>query len=274
MTDTITIDTGAPTLLCEIRDRVAIITLNRPEVRNAMGDEITPYIREQIRERGRDDRVGAILLTGAGTAFCAGGNVKGMGANRAQTMTPAERIADLKVRERGLTGALRALRKPTIAALPGAAAGAGMALALACDVRIAAESAFLTTGYRNVALPGDYGIAWMLSQLVNAAKARELMFTAARVPAAEALALGLVNRVVPDAELRQTAFEWAREMASGPAATLAAMKDNLDDAPHITFEQALDREAERLIPLQAHPDHREAVQAFIEKRKPVFNQGS
>ncbi len=273
MPETVAINTGAPTLLCEIRERVAVITLNRPEVRNAMGDEITPYLREQIRERGRDDRVGAIVVTGAGTAFCAGGNVKGMGANRAQTMTPAERIADLKARERGLTGALRALRKPTIAALPGAAAGAGMALALACDVRIAAESAFLTTGYRNVALPGDYGIAWMLSQLVNSAKARELMFTAARVPAAEALALGLINRVVPDAELQQAAFEWAKEMATGPAAAMAAMKDNLDDAPHITFEQALDREAERLIPLQAHPDHREAVQAFIEKRKPVFNQG-
>jgi len=273
MSDSITIDTGAPTLLCEIRGRVAIITLNRPQVRNAMGDEITPFIREQIRERGRDNRVGAIVLTGAGTAFCAGGNVKGMGANRAQTMTPAERIADLKARERGLTGAIRALRKPTIAALPGAAAGAGMALALACDVRIAAESAFLTTGYRNVALSGDYGISWLLSRLVNTAKARELMFTAARVPAAEALALGLVNRVVPDAGLQQVAFEWAREMADGPAAAMAAMKDNLDDAANISYEQALDREAERLIPLQAHSDHLEAVQAFIAKRKPRFNQG-
>lgn len=272
MTDPIVIDTGAPTLLCEIRERVAVITLNRPEVRNAMGEEITPFLRQQIRDRGQDERVGAIVLTGAGTAFCAGGNVKGMGANRAQTMTPAERIADLKRRERGLTGALRAVRKPTIAALPGAAAGAGMALALACDMRIATESAFLTTGYRNVALSGDYGIAWMLSQLVNTAKARELMFSAARIPAAEALALGLVNRVVPDADLQEAAFTWARDLATGPAAAMAAMKDNLDDAAVISFDEALDREAERLIPLQSHPDHREAVQAFIEKRKPRFNQ--
>mgnify|MGYP003627374727 CR=1 FL=1 len=273
MTETIAIDTGATTLLCEIRERVAIITLNRPEMRNAMGDEITPFIREQIKARGADDRVGAIILTGAGTAFCAGGNVKGMGANRPQTMTPEERIADLKWRQQGLTGAIRSLRKPTIAALPGAAAGAGMALALACDMRIAAESAFLTTGYRNVALSGDYGIAWMLSQLVNSAKARELMFTAARVPAAEAERLGLVNRVVPDAELQDAAFALAKEMANGPAAAMAAMKDNLDDAATISFAEALDREAERLVPLSAHPDHKEAVQAFMEKRAPRFNQG-
>ena len=264
MTETIAIDTGATTLLCEIRERVAIITLNRPEMRNAMGDEITPFIREQIKARGADDRVGAIILTGAGTAFCAGGNVKGMGANRPQTMTPEERIADLKWRQQGLTGAIRSLRKPTIAALPGAAAGAGMALALACDMRIAAESAFLTTGYRNVALSGDYGIAWMLSQLVNSAKARELMFTER---------LGLVNRVVPDAELQDAAFALAKEMANGPAAAMAAMKDNLDDAATISFAEALDREAERLVPLSAHPDHKEAVQAFMEKRAPRFNQG-
>ena len=273
MAETITIDTGAPTLLCEIRDRVAIITLNRPEMRNAMGDEITPFIREQIKERGRDDRVGAIVLTGAGTAFCAGGNVKGMGGNRTTKMTPAERIVDLKWRQRGLTGAIRAVRKPTIAALPGAAAGAGMALAMACDIRIAADSAFLTTGYRNVALPGDYGISWMLTQLVGSSKARELMFTSERVQAEEALRIGLVNKVVPGADLQQVAFDMARDMASGPASAMAAMKDNLEDALTVDYETALDREAERLVPLSAHPDHNEAVRAFVEKRKPNFQAG-
>lgn len=273
MAETITIDTGAPTLLCEIRDRVAIITLNRPEMRNAMGDEITPFIREQVKERGRDDRVGAIVLTGAGTAFCAGGNVKGMGGNRKTEMTPEERITDLKWRQRGLTGAIRAVRKPTIAALPGAAAGAGMALAMACDIRIAAESAFLTTGYRHVALSGDYGISWLLTQLVGSSKARELMFTAERVQAAEALRIGLVNKVVPGDQLQSVAFEMAKDMASGPAAAMMAMKDNLDDAVTIDYETALDREAERLVPLSAHRDHHEAVRAFVEKRKPNFQAG-
>lgn len=271
MSDAITIDTGANTLLCEIRERVAVITLNRPELRNAMGDEITPFIREQIKARGDDDRVGAIVLTGAGTAFCAGGNVKGMGANRKTEMSQEERIDDLKWRQLHLTGAIRAVRKPVIAALPGAAAGAGMALALACDIRIAAESAFLTTGYRHVALPGDYGISWLLTQIVGTAKARELMFTAERVQAAEALRIGLVNKVVPGEDLQRVAFEMARDIASGPAATIAAMKDNLNDAASIDYTTALDREAERLVPLSYHPDHHEAVRAFSEKRKPNFH---
>ncbi|HKK31062.1 MAG TPA: enoyl-CoA hydratase-related protein [Alphaproteobacteria bacterium] len=272
MVETITIDTGTCTLLCEIRDRVAVITLNRPEIRNAMGDEITPFLRTQIQERGQDERVGAILLTGAGTAFCAGGNVKGMGANRSKEMTPEERISDLKWRQRHLTGALRAVRKPTIAALPGAAAGAGMALAMACDIRVAAQSAFLTTGYRHIALPGDYGIAWLLTRLVGTSRARQLMLTAERVAAVEALSIGLVNKVVPDTELQRAAFEMAKDIANGPSAAIEAMKDNLDDALIIDYETALDREAERLVPLSSHPNHHEAVQAFIDKRKPNFHK--
>jgi enoyl-CoA hydratase/carnithine racemase len=242
-------------------------------MRNAMGDEITPFVREQIKERGADDRVGAIILTGAGTAFCAGGNVKGMGANRPSTMTQDERIEDLKWRQRGLTGAIRNVPKPTIAALPGAAAGAGMALAMACDIRIAADSAFLTTGYRHVALPGDYGISWMLTQLVGTSRARELMFTAERVPAARAEMIGLVNKVVPFDELQSVAFEMARDMATGPATAMAAMKANLNEAHDIDYETSLDHEAERLVPISAHPDHKEAVAAFIEKRKPNFHKG-
>jgi enoyl-CoA hydratase/carnithine racemase len=113
----------------------------------------------------------------------------------------------------------------------------------------------------------------MLTQLVGTSKARELMFTAERVPAAEALRIGLVNKVVPDADLQKAAFEMARDMAGGPAAAMAAMKDNLEDALTIGYETALDREAERLVPLSAHPDHHEAVRAFVEKRKPNFQPG-
>ena len=133
------IDTGTTELLCEVKDSVALITLNRPEARNAMSDKLTPALRNQIRERGADDSVGAILITGAGTAFCSGGDVKGMGGRgpRGQ-MSFEERLGDLRWRQANLTGALVAVRKPTIAALPGAAAGAGLAIALACDIRIAA----------------------------------------------------------------------------------------------------------------------------------------
>lgn len=265
------IDTGTTELLCEVKDGVALITLNRPEARNAMSDKLTPALRTQIKERGGDDSVGAILITGAGTAFCSGGDVKGMGGRgpRGQ-MSFEERLGDLRWRQANLTGALVAVRKPTIAALPGAAAGAGLAIALACDIRIAAKSAFCATGYARVGLSGDYGIAWLLTRAVGSARARELMFTAERVDAERCERIGLVNRVVDDAKLRDEAFALARQLAEGPRVALASMKDNLDDALHIDYPTALHREAERLVRASRTADHKEAVSAFVEKRKPVF----
>ena len=250
------IDTGTTELLCSVRDGVALITLNRPEARNALSDKLTPALRTQIRERGEDAGVGAILITGAGTAFCSGGDVKGMGGRgpRGQ-MTFEERLSDLRWRQ---------------AALTGAAAGAGLAIALACDIRIAAQSAFVSTGYAKVGLSGDYGIAWLLTRAVGSARARELMFTADRVDAERCERIGLVNRVVPDDKLRDEAFEFAKSLANGPRVALRNMKDNLDDALHIDYPTALHREAERLVQASRTADHKEAVQAFVEKRKPVF----
>ena len=265
------IDTGTTELLCEVRDGVAVITLNRPEARNALSDKLTPALRTQIRERGEDPEVGALLITGAGTAFCSGGDVKGMGGRgpRGQ-MSYEERLADLRWRQSNLTGALVALRKPTIAALPGAAAGAGLAIALACDVRIAATSAFASTGYAKIGLSGDYGIAWLLTRTVGPARARELMFTSDRIDSERAERIGLFNRVVPDDKMRDAAFEFARTLAQGPRVALRNMKDNLDDALHIDYPTALHREAERLVQASRTEDHKEAVKAFVEKRKPVF----
>jgi enoyl-CoA hydratase/carnithine racemase len=273
MTTEITIDTGTDELLCVIRDRVALITLNRPEVRNALSDRLTPALRSMIKACGENPEVGALLITGAGAAFCAGGDVKGMGANRDPkklAMSHDEKVADLQERQRLLTGALVSVRKPTIAALPGAAAGAGLALAMACDIRIAAQSAFVSTGYLRVGLSGDYGIAWLLTRLVGTARARELMFSADKVDAARCEAIGLVNRVVPDDKLQTEAFALAKAMAEGPTIALRYMKDNLDEALLFDFATARDHEAERLIRTTVTSDHREAVQAFIEKRKPVF----
>src|SRR5437667_12127344 len=196
-----------------------------------------------------------------------------MGANRDKTTLATshdERITDLQERQRLLTGALISVRKPTIAALPGPAVGAGLAIAMACDIRIAAQSAFLSTGYLNVALSGDYGIAWLLTRLVGTSRARELMFTSERVTAARCEALGLVNRVVPDEKLQEEAFALAKSMAEGPTIALRYMKDNLDEAQMFDFATARDHEADRMIRSQKTADHREAVQAFIDKRKPVF----
>ena len=265
------IDTGTTELLCAVRDGVALITLNRPDARNAMSDRLTPALRTQIKERGEDPAVGAILITGAGTAFCSGGDVKAMGGRgpRGQ-MGFDERVTDLRQRQAALTGALVAVRKPTIAALPGAAAGAGLAIALACDIRIAARSAFVSTGYARVGLSGDYGIAWLLTRAVGSARARELMFTAERVDAERCERIGLVNRIVADDKLQEEAFAFAKSLAEGPRVALRNMKDNLDDALHADYPTALYREAERLVQASRTEDHKEAVRAFVEKRKPVF----
>jgi len=273
LTNATKIDTGTDELLCVIRDRVAVITLNRPEARNAMSDNLTPALRTMIRTCGENPDVGALLITGAGKAFCAGGNVKGMGAHRDKAkldMSHDERVADLQERQRLLTGALVSVRKPTIAALPGPAVGAGLALAMACDIRIAAQSAFVSTGYLRIGLSGDYGIAWLLTRLVGTARARELMFTAERVDAARCEAIGLVNRVVPDEKLQEEAFALAKSMAEGPSLALRYMKDNLDEALQFDYATARDHEAMRIVRLQSTADHKEAVQAFIDKRKPVF----
>lgn len=267
------IDTGTDQLLCQVRDRVSVITLNRPDSRNALSDDLSPALRRMIKHAADDDEIGAVLVTGAGTAFCAGGDVKGMGSgtnSRKAQMTTEERIADLQVRQRTMTGALFELRKPTVAALPGPAAGAGLAIALACDIRIAAESAFVSTGYARVGLSGDYGISWLLTNVVGTARARELMYTADRVGSERAERIGLFNRVVPDAELQTEAFGLAASLAAGPAVALRNMKDNLNDALTQDFLTSLDGEAPRLVEAARTSDHREAVSAFKEKRAPRF----
>src|SRR5215207_7211793 len=267
----IEIDTGTGELLYEIRDRVAVITLNRPEARNALSDHLTPALRRMIKQCGDDPNVGALLITGAGTAFCAGGDVKGMGNNsNKKEVAFEERVADLRTKQRTLTGALVAVRKPTIAALPGPAAGAGMALALACDIRIAAESAIMSTGYARIGLTGDYGIAWLLTRLAGTSRARELMFLSERIDARRCEALGLVNRVVPDADLQNEAFGIARTLANGPASAYASIKDNLDLALSADFLTSLDQEAEKMVVAAGTAQHAEAVRAFIEKRAPNY----
>jgi len=267
------IDTGTDELLCEVRDRVAIVTLNRPQARNALSDQLTPALREVIRQCSGDATVGALLITGAGAAFCAGGDVKGMGASSnpaKRDWTLEQRVPDLQDRQRRLTGALFGLRKPTLAALPGPAAGAGLSIALACDMRIAAASAFISTGYVRVGLSGDYGVTWLLSQLVGRGRASELMLLSEKVDATRCLGMGIFNRVVADADLQTQAFALARQLAHGPALAQALIKDNLDDSSTVGFDTALDNEAVRLIRSTMDADHAEAVRAFVEKRAPRF----
>lgn len=270
------LDTGTDQLLCSLDDGVATITLNRPERRNALSDQLTPALRQTLLTVEADPAVRCVVITGAGRAFCAGGDVSGMGGNAgsgsrppAQT-SPQDAVQRLKHGQETLTLRLFDLAKPTIAALPGPAAGAGFSIALACDLRIAAASAFLVTAFANIGLSGDYGGSWLLTQLVGVARAKELYYTSRRVAADEALALGIVNEVVPDSELAARTQELARTLASGPPIALRYMKQNLNRAVGADLRTCLAEEAERMVRCTRTDDHREAVRAFLDKRQPTF----
>ena len=271
------VDTSTDQLLAEIEDGVATITLNRPHKRNALSDELTPALRESLLRFDEDPEVRVVVLTGAGTAFCAGGDVSGMGSNRAPKRSPStvkrtfqDGVRELQRKQETLTLRLFDLSKPTIAALPGPAAGAGFSIALACDLRLAAESAFVTTAFANIGLSGDYGASWLLPQLVGIAKAKELFFTSRRIGAAEGLALGIFNEVVDDDRLAERTAELARTIADGPPVALRYMKENLNRALGADLRTCLALEADRMSRSAQTEDHREAVAAFLAKRAPAF----
>ena len=271
-----TVETGTDQLLCEIEAGVATITLNRPDKRNALSNELTPALRQTLLNLDTDPAVRCVVITGAGRAFCSGGDVSGMGgvAPAAPSAGPRPTLDDairkLQHGQETLTLRLFDLSKPTIAALPGAAAGAGMSIALACDLRIAAQSAFITTAFANIGLSGDYGGSWLLTQLVGVARAKELYYTGRRVGADEGLALGIFNEVVADEDLQVRAKALAQTIASGPPVALRYMKENLNRAVGTDLRSALALEADRMVRCTRTEDHREAVQAFIGKRKPTF----
>ena len=269
------LDTGTDELLCSVDDRVATITLNRPERKNALSDNLTPALRQTLLELNTAQEVGCIVITGAGNAFCAGGDVSGMGGgsnDEKPVHTPSiqDRVKTLQHKQETLTLRLFEHAKPTIASLPGPAVGAGMCIALACDIRIGSESAFIGTGYRNVGFSGDYGGSWLLTQLVGIAKAKELFFTGRRIQSDECLELGLFNQVVPDEKLEESTTELARQIASGPPIAIGYMKENINRSLELDLRGALAQEADRLMRCAQTNDHKEAVKAFMEKRPPVF----
>ena len=270
----IEIDTGTNELLCEIRNRVATLTLNKPEKRNALGDILTPALREVLLVLEADSRVGCVLLTGAGKAFCSGGDVSDMGGGAAlPAKSPDERVAELTRKQENLTLRLYELAKPTIAALPGPAAGAGLSIALACDLRVAARDAFIVTAFVNIGLSGDYGSSWFLNRLIGQSKAKELMFRSERVTAEECERLGLVNRVFDPETFRDQAHAYAADIANGPATALRLMKRNLNRGALQGLRESLAMEAQHLILSGQSEDAAEAIKAFMEKRKPEFTFG-
>ncbi|WP_374569875.1 enoyl-CoA hydratase [Phenylobacterium sp.] len=267
------IDTGTSDLLASLDGGVLTLTLNRPEARNAMSGEMNQALAQQLAWAELERSVKVVVVTGAGKGFCAGGDVKGMNARNAGSGQPAtldEAIHSQRVNQRATAGKLFKMPKPTIAALPGAAAGAGLSLALACDLRIMARTAIMTTAFAKVGFSGDYGGTYFLTQLVGSAKARELYYLSDRITADEALALGLTNWVCEPEELAAKAAEVATRLANGPTVAYRYMKENLNRAMAGEVDDCLDLEATHHVHCGQTEDHREAAKAFVEKREPVF----
>jgi 2-(1,2-epoxy-1,2-dihydrophenyl)acetyl-CoA isomerase len=268
-----TIDTGTEELLAEVDDGVAVVTMNRPERRNALSGTMLDAMGRVLAYLEVDDGVGCVVLTGAGGAFCAGGDVKGMAARDAggDRTSIDQRIQRQRLQQRATSGKLWSMPKPTIAALPGPAAGAGLSLALACDLRYMAAGAVVTTAFANVGFAGDYGGIWFLSRLIGSAKARELYYLSDRVTAAEAERLGLVNGVFPDESLGDEVMARAHRIAAGPRIAYRYMKENFNRSMNGDPLECMDMEAALHIWTGQTEDHKEAVRAFTEKRPPVFH---
>ena len=257
-------------LLENVKDGVAVLTLNRPDRLNAMSGPMLDALLEALPRLAADAAVGVVVLTGAGRGFCAGGDVKAMAEGRESIGTTLEEKAQGLRSRMEVSRWLHEMPKPTIAMVRGAAAGAGLSLALACDLRVASDSARFATAFARVGYSGDFGGSWFLTQLVGTAKARELYLTADIVDAQQALALGIVNRVVPDVRLEDETMALAARLARGPRIAYRYMKRNFNAAESGTLKDLLDLEAWHHTRCGMTEDHREAAKAFVEKREPVF----
>src|SRR5262249_26158522 len=242
-------------LLYRLENRVALLTLNRPERLNALTRDMMQALLARLSSCAIDDTVGCVVLTGAGNAFCSGGDVRVQAKVAAEgTVETPEQRSDLLRTSMEASRLLHEMPKPTIAMVNGVAAGAGLSLALACDLRIAGRSARMTTAFAKVGLSGDYGGTWFLTQLVGTAKARELYFLSEVLDAAQIEALGLANRVVADAELAAETMALAERLANGPAVALRYMKRNLNVAVRGTLADGLDSEAYGMLRSRASED--------------------
>lgn len=251
------------------QDGITTLTLNRPEARNAMSPEMMTALADALPRLAADRSVRAVVLTGAGGAFCAGGDVKRFASASGGDFNFEDRVQRLR-RGMELSRHLHEMPKPTLAVIPGPAAGAGLSLALACDLRIAADTAKLTTAFARIGLSGDYGGSYFLSHLVGAAKARELFFTAEVISGQQAFELGIVSRVTTADRLDAEAAAFATQLAGLPTVAVGYMKKNLNAAQHGSLSDVMDLEVQHMIRTFMTDDHKGAAKAFVEKRVPTF----
>ncbi|MBL1066287.1 enoyl-CoA hydratase/isomerase family protein [Streptomyces sp. 7-21] len=282
----------AETVLYEVTDGLATVTLNRPEAMNALDVTTKEALRDSLQRAAADSSVRAVLLSGKGRSFCVGqdlkehlGTLRALSADGGETgesggTDPAAAqpqragtrgsLRTVELHYNPITEALAGMPKPVVAAVNGPAAGAGFGFALAADYRIAAASATFTTAFAGVGLSADSGLSWTLPRAVGPGRAAELLLFPRRIGAQEAERLGIVQRVVPDEELADAALAAARELAAGPTVAYAAIKEALAYAADHSLTEALQREAALQARAGATADHREAVAAFVSKKRPVF----
>lgn len=256
-----------PVITTKVQDRVATLTLNRPDKLNALNPELLSGSIEALHSWSRDPNVGAIVVTGAGRAFCAGGDVAAMA--QGTELSHEQNIDRLRAAQE-FSWLLYNIPKVTIASVNGFAMGAGLGICLACDLRISSDQAKFGTAYAKVGFGGDFGTTWLLTHYVGAPKAKELLFLAEMMDAAEAHRLGLVNRVVAHDQLEAATHAVAAQIAHGPSISYRYMKANINLATHTDFRTLLDREAETHLRCGQTHDHKEGVRAFLEKRPPKF----
>ena len=272
---------GADRLLVEHDAGILTVTLNRPESKNAIDTVTQRLMLEAFRDASRNPAVHVVILRGAGQAFSSGGDVRALGAPDpddaiAQQWSSDPVWNDLESRGERLRHFMEAsyllhrMGKPTIAMVRGPAVGMGLSLALACDFRVASDTAIFMTGFARIGLCGDFGGSYFMTKLIGPSRTMELFMLSERVSAAEAVKLGLVNRLVPDAELEASTLDFAQALARGPAVAQRYIKENVHTALDQTFEQYLEVEARNNVRCRLTEDCKEALSALAEKRAPRF----
>jgi 2-(1,2-epoxy-1,2-dihydrophenyl)acetyl-CoA isomerase len=273
-------------VLQQLDDGILTLTLNRPDKANALNPPMMRQLTDAMRDAASNTQARVVIVTGAGKAFCAGGDIGGK-PEKKKDLNPEEKTAAAERRANRpadtMVNRIKWLRdnmetsrilyempKPTIAMVNGASASVGLALAGACDFRVASSKAVFVTSFIKAGLSGDYGASFFLTRLLGSAKARELMFLSEKVSADEALRIGLISQIAEPDELYNSTMALAKKLAAAPPITLQLMKQNMNAAVSASLGDQLDQEATNMVLSSLTEDHREAIKAFIEKREPVF----
>tara|TARA_E500000178_G_C16862093_1_gene680253 strand:+ start:204 stop:989 length:786 start_codon:yes stop_codon:yes gene_type:complete len=257
----INIDTGTKQLILSEDNNVATITLNNPQYKNALSEELTPYLRKVIKRISKSKNK-LLILRGQGKSFCSGGNIKKMNTKEVKTRTPKKsKVMDLYKKQIELTYMISSLQIPTIAVITGPAAGAGFSLALSCDIRIGNRHAFFLSNYSRIGLTGDYGISWYLSKLVGNSKAKEIMLINNRIYADEAHRIGILNFIFKT-NLERNLEIIKKNIVSQSSLAVKLIKKNINYAEYNDLKKSLKLEAEHLIKSSMSKEHKIAVANF------------